>query len=75
LWQIANYGVLERPFFGWGSNGYGVAYAHIYCRVTSGKLTRLGHLNSDYLDKKGQMQTLLLPTTKAQNLILIHPYL
>ncbi|MFM2064654.1 MAG: hypothetical protein RLZZ507_4325 [Cyanobacteriota bacterium] len=70
LWQIANYGIRQRPVFGWGSDGYGVAFADIYSSVMSGKLTRLGDFNFEYRDKKGQMQTKQLPTTKAHNLFL-----
>lgn len=70
LWQMANYGIRQRPVFGWGSDGFGVAYAHIYCDVISGKLTRLDDFNFEYRDKKGQMQMVQLPTTKAHNLFL-----
>ncbi|WP_226889191.1 O-antigen ligase family protein [Nostoc sp. MG11] len=70
LWEMANYGISQRPLLGWGINGFGAAYPNVRHSRTIAKVTRLGDFSFDYQDKNGQMQTRQLPTTKAHNLIL-----
>jgi O-antigen ligase len=70
LWEMANYGISQRPLLGWGMNGFGAAYPNVRHSRTIAKVTRLGDFSFDYQDKNGQMQTRQLPTTKAHNLIL-----
>ncbi|MDZ8104692.1 MAG: O-antigen ligase family protein [Nostoc sp. DedQUE12a] len=70
LWEIANRGISQRPLLGWGMNGFGPAYPYIRYGRTIAKVIRLDDFSFAYQDKKGQIQTAQLPTTKAHNLIL-----
>lgn len=51
-------------------DGFGTAYPEVQYRKKLAKVIRSGDFDFDYLDKNGQIQTALLPTVKAHNLIL-----
>lgn len=70
LWELASRGIQKRPLFGWGFNGFGTAYPYILKPDQTPKIVRLGDFSFDYLDEKGQIQAIALPTAKAHNLIL-----
>ena len=70
LWQLASRGIKKRPLFGWGFNGFGIAYPHIKSKKNTPNVVRLGHLSYDVVGKNRKLLTLPLITYKAHNLIL-----
>ena len=70
LWQLSKRGISQRPLFGWGFDGFGIAYPYIFKRNWKPQVVRLGIFSFDYLDERGEVRTLKLPTYKAHNLIL-----
>ncbi|NEP82299.1 MAG: O-antigen ligase family protein [Okeania sp. SIO3B3] len=72
LWKIASRGIRQRPFLGWGFDGFGIAYPYSKNQSQKHKpnVIRLEDFSYDILGKDGQIKTKLLPTYKAHNLIL-----
>lgn len=72
LWKIASRGISQRPLFGWGFDGFGIAYPYSESKSQKHKpnVILLEDFSYDILGKDGQIQTKLLPTYKAHNLIL-----
>lgn len=70
LWELASRGISKRPLFGWGFDGFGIAYPYVINLEKTPKIVRLGDFSFDYLDEKEQIRTIALPTAKAHNLIL-----
>nr|WP_293095402.1 O-antigen ligase family protein [Okeania sp. SIO2F4] len=70
LWQLASRGIKKRPLFGWGFNGFGIAYPNIKSKKNTPNVVRLGNVSYDVIDKNGKLRTLPLITYKAHNLIL-----
>ncbi|NEP79661.1 MAG: O-antigen ligase family protein [Okeania sp. SIO3B3] len=70
LWQLGTRGISKRPLFGWGFNGFGIAYPDLLSKNNTPKVVRLGNVSYDIVAKNGKLRTLPLPTYKAHNLIL-----
>lgn len=70
LWKVATRGIAQRPLFGWGFDGFGIAYPYATNPNKTPNVVRLGNASYDVLGKKGKRRTLPLPTYKAHNLIL-----
>ncbi|MDB9518058.1 O-antigen ligase family protein [Roseofilum reptotaenium CS-1145] len=70
LWELATRGIGKRPLFGWGFNGFGIAYPYIRSPKDTPNVVRLGHLSYDVVSENGSLRTLPLITYKAHNLIL-----
>ncbi|MFB2920076.1 O-antigen ligase family protein [Aerosakkonema funiforme] len=70
LWQLSKRGISQRPLLGWGMNGFGTAYPYILNPDKTVKVVRLGDFSLDYVNKKGKLSTIPLPTAKAHNLLL-----
>ncbi|MGB3510880.1 MAG: O-antigen ligase family protein [Microcoleaceae cyanobacterium] len=70
LWELATRGISKRPLFGWGFNGFGIAYPHLLSKKNTPNVVRLGNVSYDIVAKNGKLRTLPLPTYKAHNLIL-----
>lgn len=70
LWQLATRGISKRPLFGWGFNGFGIAYPYIRSPKDTPNVIGLGHLSYDVVSENGSVRTLPLITYKAHNLIL-----
>lgn len=72
LWQIASRGLRQRPLFGWGFDGFGIAYPYSESQSQKHKpnVIRLADFSYEIQGKDGQIRTKLLPTYKAHNLIL-----
>lgn len=70
LWQIAPRGISKRPLFGWGFNGFGIAYPYIRSPKDTPNVLRLGDLSYDVAGEDGNLHTVPLITYKAHNLIL-----
>jgi len=81
LWKTAMRGIFERPIFGWGFNGFGVA--HLFVGDWSGQLSsyipaeapvlqivNLYETTFEYLSTDGEIYSGLVLTHKAHNLIL-----
>lgn len=69
LWHISQRGIRQRPLFGWGFDGFGIAYPYIFKSQWQPQVLRLGIFSFDYQDETGKIRTLKLPTYKAHNLI------
>jgi len=70
LWELATRGISKRPLFGWGFNGFGIAYPYIRSLKNTPHVVRLGHLSYDVVRENGNLHTVPLITYKAHNLIL-----
>lgn len=70
LWKVATRGIAKRPVFGWGFDGFGIAYPYVRNRDRTPNVVRLGDASYDVIGKKGKLRTRTLITYKAHNLIL-----
>ncbi len=70
LWEIATRGIARRPVFGWGFDGFGIAYPYVRNSNQTPNVVRLGNASYDVIGKKGKLRTRTLITYKAHNLIL-----
>lgn len=70
LWKVATRGIAKRPLFGWGFDGFGIAYPYVRNPNKTPNVVRLGNASYDVIGKKGKRRTLPLPTYKAHNLVL-----
>ncbi|MCL1469019.1 O-antigen ligase family protein [Argonema galeatum] len=70
LWQLSKRGISQRPLLGWGFDGFGTAYPYVLSPEKTLKVVRLGDFSLDYINEKGKLRTISLPTAKAHNLIL-----
>lgn len=72
LWDLARSGIRQRPLWGWGFNGFGVAYAHLV-EKHSDKDRRIEVIHDVYYEAitpEGNVEFELLISNKAHNLIL-----
>ena len=70
MWKLSLRGIKKRPFFGWGFDGFGMAYPYVRNAKTMPRLVNFGQFSYDYINLKGQIATREIPTYKAHNLIL-----
>lgn len=70
LWQLSKRGISQHPLLGWGMNGFGSAYPYVLNPEKPLKVVRLGDFSLDYVNEKGKLRTIPLPTAKAHNLVL-----
>lgn len=63
-------GIQKRPLFGWGFNGFGIAYPFVANPNNIPQIVSLGQFSYDYLDINGQVRTEKIPNYKARNWIL-----
>lgn len=81
LWQLSLKGIAQRPLWGWGFNGFGIAYPFVADWAGSHKgyllekvqVTQVLNLNDftfDYQGTDGQLHTGILIANKAHNLVL-----
>lgn len=70
LWELAVRGIQKRPLFGWGFNGFGIAYPFVANPNKVPEIVNLGQFSYDYLDINGQIRTEKIPSYKAHNWIL-----
>ena len=77
LWQMSQRGIEERPWLGWGFDGFGIAYPHIWQQKLWRQAGReppsvLTLAPFSFVDRneQGQLQTIVLPGNKSHNLLL-----
>ncbi|MCL1475566.1 O-antigen ligase family protein [Argonema antarcticum] len=70
LWQLSASAIVQRPIFGWGMNGFGIAYPYIYTSSWTPRIVHLGDFSFDYVNKEGVIRTKPIISNKAHNLIL-----
>ncbi|MEG4302231.1 O-antigen ligase family protein [Microcoleus sp. D3_18a_C4] len=70
LWEIAVRGIQKRPLFGWGFNGFGIAYPFVATPNKVPEIVNLGQFSYDYMAPNGQVRTEKIPSYKAHNWIL-----
>ncbi|WP_333143896.1 MULTISPECIES: O-antigen ligase family protein [unclassified Microcoleus] len=70
LWEISVRGIQKRPLFGWGFNGFGIAYPFVATPNKVPEIVNLGQFSYDYIAPNGQVRTEKIPSYKAHNWIL-----
>lgn len=70
LWELAVRGIQKRPLFGWGFNGFGIAYPFVAEQNNTPEIVNLGQFSYDYIAPNGQVRTEKIPSYKAHNWIL-----
>ncbi|MEG3924559.1 MULTISPECIES: hypothetical protein [unclassified Microcoleus] len=63
-------GIQKRPLFGWGFNGFGIAYPFVATPNKVPEIVNLGQFSYDYMAPNGQVRTEKIPSYKAHNWIL-----
>ena len=70
MWALSLRGIKKRPFFGWGFDGFGIAYPYIRNPKKTPIVVSLDEFTYDYITINEQVSTREIPTYKAHNLIL-----
>jgi O-antigen ligase len=70
MWALSLQAIKKRPFFGWGFDGFGIAYPYIRNPKKTPIVVNLDQFTYDYITINGQVNTREIPTSKAHNLIL-----
>ena len=82
LWRSALVGIAERPLFGWGFNGFGIAWPYVgnwrearnqmYLsqEVPIAEVESVGHYSFSYLGTDEQLRQGRVRTNKAHNMVL-----
>nr|WP_228049815.1 O-antigen ligase family protein [Tychonema sp. LEGE 06208] len=70
LWELAVRGIQKRPLFGWGFNGFGIAYPFVANPNKVPEIVNLGQFSYDYMAPNGRVRTEKIPSYKAHNWIL-----
>lgn len=70
LWEMAVRGIQKRPLFGWGFNGFGIAYPFVANPNKVPEIVNLGQFSYDCIAPNGQVRTEIIPSYKAHNWIL-----
>lgn len=70
MWALSLQGIKKRPFFGWGFDGFGIAYPYIRNPKKTPIVVNLDEFTYDYITINEQISTREIPTYKAHNLIL-----
>jgi hypothetical protein len=63
-------GIQKRPFFGWGFNGFGIAYPFVANPHKVPEIVNLGQFSYDCIAPNGQVRTEKILSYKAHNWIL-----
>jgi O-antigen ligase len=67
LWEIALRGIQQRPLFGWGFNGFGIAYPFVSVPNNTPEIVNLGQFSYNYIAPNGGVRTQKIPSYKAHN--------
>src|SRR4028118_192196 len=70
MWELSARGIKKRPLFGWGFDGFGIAYPYIKNPQVTPIVVNLDEFTYDYINIKGEISTREIPTYKAHNSIL-----
>lgn len=70
MWVLSLRGIKKRPLFGWGFDGFGIAYPYIRNPKKTPIVVKLDQFTYNYITINGQVSTREIPTYKAHNLIL-----
>jgi len=70
MWALSLRGLKKPPLFGWGFDGFGIAYPYIRNPKKTPIVVNLDEFTYDYITINGQVRTREIPTYKAHNLIL-----
>ena len=70
MWNLSLRAIKKRPLFGWGFDGFGIAYPYIRNPKKTSIVVNLDEFTYDYITINGQVSTREIPTYKAHNLIL-----
>ncbi len=70
MWELSVRALKKRPLFGWGFDGFGIAYPYIRNPQLTPIVVNLDEFTYDYINIKGEISTREIPTYKAHNWIL-----
>ncbi|WP_377473618.1 MAG: O-antigen ligase family protein [Microcoleus anatoxicus] len=70
MWTLSARGIKKRPLFGWGFDGFGIAYPYIRNPQVTPIVVNLDEFTYNYINIKGEISTREIPTYKAHNWIL-----
>ncbi len=70
LWQMAGWGIQRRPLFGWGFDGFGIAYPYVKHTPGLETILRIDDFTFDYRHEDGSFHQEIISSNKAHNLIL-----
>lgn len=72
LWHLGRSGIRQRPLWGWGFNGFGVAYAHLVEKHSdnSRRIEVIHDVYYEAITPEGNTEFEMLISNKAHNLIL-----
>lgn len=70
MWTLSARGIKKRPLFGWGFDGFGIAYPYIRNPQVTPIVVNLDEFTYDYINIEGEISTREIPTYKAHNWIL-----
>ncbi|XZO04261.1 MAG: O-antigen ligase family protein [Microcoleus sp.] len=70
MWTLSARGIKKRPLFGWGFDGFGIAYPYIRNPQLTPIVVNLDEFTYNYINIKGEISTREIPTYKAHNWIL-----
>ena len=70
MWTLSARGLKKRPLFGWGFDGFGIAYPYIRNPQVTPIVVNLDEFTYDYINIKREISTREIPTYKAHNWIL-----
>jgi len=70
MWTLSVRGIKKRPLFGWGFDGFGIAYPYIRNPQVTPIVVNLDEFTYDYINIKGEISTREISTYKAHNWIL-----
>ncbi len=70
MWTLSARGIKKRPLFGWGFDGFGIAYPYIRNPQVTPIVVNLNEFTYDYINIKGEISTREISTYKAHNWLL-----
>ncbi len=70
MWTLSVRGIKKRPLFGWGFDGFGIAYPYIRNPQLTPIVVNLDEFTYDYINIKREISTREIPTYKAHNWML-----
>ncbi|MEG3845819.1 O-antigen ligase family protein [Microcoleus sp. herbarium19] len=70
MWTLSARGIKKRPLFGWGFDGFGIAYPYIQNPQVTPIVVNLDEFTYNYINIKAEISTREIPTYKAHNWIL-----
>ncbi|NJL56072.1 O-antigen ligase family protein [bacterium] len=69
-WQLAVRGIQQRPFWGWGFGGFGIAYPYVLSPTWTPQVEHLGNFSFVHRRETGELARLTIYSFKAHNLFL-----